>query len=82
MHLTGQKSWNILNNNICGMIKALLRHGYILRTLNRTNITLIPKKDKLEKINDCRPISLFNMSYKFISKLLANRLCLVLRKII
>jgi hypothetical protein len=37
-------------------------------------ITLVPKKDNLEKVNDFRPISLMNCSPKLISKLLSNRL--------
>lgn len=55
------------------MIKAFLLHGHILKELNNIHITLIPKKYP-EKINDYRPISLCNVSYKFISKVLANRL--------
>lgn len=83
MHaISYKKCWNVPNKNICSMVKVFLKHGRLLRDLNRTNITFIPKKDKPEKVNEYRPISLFNISYKFISKLIANRLRLVLPKII
>lgn len=44
----------------------------------KTHITLIHKKKNFEKINDFKPINLCNVSYKFISKPLANRLRMVL----
>ena len=42
--------------------------------LNNTNIVLVPKGDHPETIKDLRPISLCNVAYKIISKVLANRL--------
>lgn len=64
------------------MIKAFLHHGYIFKELNETFIILIPKKKNPMKVNDFRPISLCNVAYKFISKLLANILRDVLPRII
>lgn len=37
-------------------------------------ITLTPEEDNLMKVNDFRPINLYNVAYKFISKLLTKRL--------
>lgn len=60
-----QKRCNILGKNIYRMVKAFLHHGHLLREINNTHIPLIPKKEKYEKVNDCRPISLCNVSYNF-----------------
>lgn len=64
------------------MIKAFLHRWYILRELNETYITHIPKKDNPTKVSDFRPVSLCNITYQFISKLLTNRLREVLPEII
>lgn len=42
--------------------------------LTDTHIALIPKVSKLTKVLEFRPISLCNIQYKIIAKVLANRL--------
>ncbi|GAU49866.1 hypothetical protein TSUD_366220 [Trifolium subterraneum] len=51
-----------------------LERGYFPTSLNDTNICLIPKCDNPTSMKDLRPISLCNVLYKMISKVLANRL--------
>lgn len=46
--------------------------------VNETLITLIPKIDHASNIRDFRPISLCNVSYKVITKLLAQRLRVIM----
>jgi hypothetical protein len=46
--------------------------------VNRAFITLIPKKPSPESVNDYRLISLVNISPKLVSKLLADRLQIVI----
>lgn len=53
----------------------------MLKELNRTYITLIPKT-KCPGTVSHMPISLCNVSYKIISELLANRLKPVLPKVV
>jgi retron-type reverse transcriptase len=45
-----------------------------IQSINSAFITLIPKKDSLEVVNDYRPISLVSMALKFLTKILANRM--------
>lgn len=42
--------------------------------LNSTFIALILKKSSVESVSDFRPIRLCNVLYKFVSKVLTNRL--------
>lgn len=77
-----QNCWNIIGKTIYRTIKAFLYHGHLFRELNNTQIVLNPKKDNPKRVNDYRPISLCNVWYRFIAKLLTNRLQVVFRKLI
>jgi hypothetical protein len=57
-------------------------HNQLLREQNHTFIALIPKKLGASSVYHFRPISLCNIIYKIISKLLANRLKPLLTNII
>ena len=59
-----------------------LNSGTFLKSINHTFITLIPKVCNPESVSKFRPISLCNVLYKIISKVIANRLKPILNSII
>ena len=46
--------------------------GHVARSLNANFIALIPKCDKPKTFNDFKPISLCNLVYKIIMKVISN----------
>lgn len=64
------------------MVLAFLHSGMMLKDVNRTYITLIPKVANPLTVNDFRPISLCNVLYKIIARVLVNRLRPVLKSLI
>ena len=69
-----QKFWPIVQQDVLHMVKAFFHSGFLLKSLNHTFITLIPIVPTPERVTQFRPISLCNVSYKIISKILVNRL--------
>lgn len=69
-----QHFWNVVGNDVVGMIKGFFHSGYILKELNQTLITLIPKTSCPNTCKEFRPISLCNVAYKAITKILVLRL--------
>ncbi|CAA7030815.1 unnamed protein product [Microthlaspi erraticum] len=69
-----RKSWDIVGHDIIKAVLEFFRSGQMLKQWNCTAISLIPKRVGADKLVDFRPISLCNVVYKIISKILARRL--------
>jgi hypothetical protein len=69
-----KKAWPTIKHDIYKLCEDFYFHRADLKSVNRSFITLVPKKDSPETVNDFRPISLLNSAPKLVSKLLANRL--------
>jgi hypothetical protein len=69
-----QHLWDLCGDDIFEAANEWLTRGYFPSSLNETNICLSPKCENPAYMKDLRPISLCNVLYKMISKLLANRL--------
>ncbi|XP_074303811.1 uncharacterized protein LOC141638297 [Silene latifolia] len=77
-----QSYWQIIGPEVVSTVLNILRGNMSPASINKTNIVLIPKKKAPDKIRDFRPISLCNVAYKLVSKVLANRLKVFLGDII
>jgi hypothetical protein len=77
-----QSHWDILKDNICSAIRGFLLGDGIPDGFCDSVIVLIPKVNNPENLKNFRPISLCNVLYKIVSKVLANRLKLILPEVI
>jgi len=67
---------------VSNAVLDFLNGGSLVEGLNATNIVFIPKVRTPSKVSEFRPITLFNVLYKLIAKVLANRLKMVLPHVI
>ena len=63
-----QHNWHIVGVDVCNFIKEVF-NGRKLEDVNKMLLCLILKKDKLEFINQCHPISLCDVIYKCATKI-------------
>ncbi|XP_048492968.1 uncharacterized protein LOC125493552 [Beta vulgaris subsp. vulgaris] len=77
-----KKAWPCIGPEVCNVVKNFVHTGKLLKQVNATNLCLIPKIDQPIDVTHFRPIACCNVLYKIISKLLCNRLSLVLPSII
>ena len=77
-----QKFWHIVGDDVSVVVLDFLNNGTTLPGINYTHIVLIPKVKLPGRMTDYRLISLYNVIYKIISKVLANKLKLILPQLI
>ena len=73
-----QKFWHIVGMDVTNAMLDFLNNGYMLKSLNFIHIALIPKVKSPKSMTQFRPISLCNVLYKIISKVLVNRMKIIL----
>ena len=74
--------WHIVGDDVTAIVLKALNTGVVHESLNTTFITLILKIKHPKKVSHFRPISLCNVIYKLISKVVVNRLKKVLAQTI
>lgn len=77
-----QQFWDTMGDDLTTMAQEFLRTGKLEEGINKTNICLVPKKLEAKRLVEFRPISLCNVAYKIVSKVLSKRLKSVLPWII
>ena len=77
-----QKFWHIVGDDVIAAVLDFLNSGNMNFELNYTDIVLIPRNKSPERMSDYRPISLCNIIYKIIFKVMANRLKQILPNLI
>jgi hypothetical protein len=77
-----RKCWNTISHDFYDLCEGFYNNDICIQSINGSYVTLIPKMDNPRKVSDFRPISLLNSSIKLTTKILANRLQVVILKII
>ncbi|GKV04879.1 hypothetical protein SLEP1_g16976 [Rubroshorea leprosula] len=74
--------WSTIEGAITNFIKEFHKYGRLVRGINASYITLVPKKKNPTTLKEYRPVSMVGSLYKILAKVLANRLRKVIGKVI
>jgi len=77
-----KNNWCLLENDVLGAVKFFHREGKIPKGCNASFLTLIPKFENPQSLEEYKPISLVGCLYKILSKVLSNRIKKVIDKVI
>jgi hypothetical protein len=77
-----KRFWHIIGEDLTDEVLQAINSWIIPEGWNNTTMVLIPEVENPEYITQLRPISLCNVVYKVISKLIASRLKRLLPEII
>jgi hypothetical protein len=67
-------AWHIVGKEVVADIKDFFNSGLLLKEVNATILTLVPKKIIPSAMGNFRPIACCNVIYKCITKIISNRM--------
>nr|GFA68738.1 RNA-directed DNA polymerase, eukaryota, reverse transcriptase zinc-binding domain protein [Tanacetum cinerariifolium] len=67
-------AWNVIAKEFCKAVREFFTSGKLLKEVNATVISLVPKISTPKRVSDFRPIACCNVVYKCISKIMVNRI--------
>ncbi|KAL5543569.1 hypothetical protein UlMin_007353 [Ulmus minor] len=74
--------WDIVGWDLVAVVREFFLSNLMTQRLNESFIVLIPKKPNSTRMNHYRPISVCNVAYRVITKIIANRLKPLLNRLI
>ncbi|GJR63333.1 RNA-directed DNA polymerase, eukaryota [Tanacetum coccineum] len=77
-----RKYWNFIGPDFYEAVEYFFETGLSSKGCNSSFVALIPKVADAKFVNDFRPISLIGSVYKVVTKVLANRLALVIADLV
>ncbi|KAL0751744.1 hypothetical protein Bca101_033747 [Brassica carinata] len=77
-----QKFWHIVGPSVTHDVRCFFSSSTSLASWNHTQLCLIPKITNPTNMKDMRPISLCSVQYKIVSKILCERLKVILPQIV
>ncbi|XP_058770393.1 uncharacterized protein LOC131644024 [Vicia villosa] len=77
-----QKYWSIIKEEVLAATLQFFQDGWITPNYNSNTLVLIPKIPNAESIEQYRPIAIANFKHKIITKILADRLALLMPSIV
>ncbi|CAK8543759.1 unnamed protein product [Lathyrus sativus] len=75
-------SWSIIKADVIATVKEYFETGKLYKAFNVTVVSLIPKDHDACEIKDYRPIAVYTIFYKIISKILTDRLGTVIPSVV
>lgn len=77
-----QHFWDVVGSPLTRLVNLAFSTGRIPTGLLEALVTLIPKKDRPESVSDFRPITLLNVAFKIVTKVLVNKMRPFMSKLI
>lgn len=74
--------WPVFKKHLTVIVQYCVSTWELSSTMKKGAITLIFKKGDRREIKNWRPITLLNVDYKLVAKLLASRMSLVVNKLV